>query len=986
MAFKRQSGSSDDRSSAAKRIFRRRRRESAGVCNPLETQCELPWHGLAPGGVAEELASDLDRGLSVQEAEVRLKRFGQNVLTVRRGKRPFRLLLDQFLQSLVLILIAAGIVTAFLDEWVESGVIFGVVVINAVVGFLQESRAIKAIEALARVMTTEATVVRDGMRLRLSAEQLVPGDLVIVQTGEKVPADLRLTYSRDIHVDESALTGESLPVEKHVAAVDEATMLAERTNMVYASTLCTRGQGAGIVVATGDATEVGKISHLISEAQDLKTPLTRRIAELSRLLLFVILGLAALTAVVGIIGGEPLVDMFIAGVAFAVSTIPEGLPAAVTIVLSVGVSRMAKRRAIIRRLPAVETLGSTTVICSDKTGTLTENQMTVVRVVVHGRWYSLTGQGYGPKGEVLECGERAVCRSEDGRGAVEEGLRADEGVSDHAALQELLRAGVLCNDSSLYFDEDRWRVNGDPTEAALIVSAAKAGLNQEEVEHALPRVDTLPFESEFQYMGTLHVAPRGERIAYVKGATERLLERASHSVTTDGSVQPVDGDWFRSQAEEMAATGLRVLAFARKQMPESAERLTHEDLESGLTLLGLQAMIDPPRPEAIRAVEVCHAAGIQVKMITGDHALTAGAIAEQLYLGPLHAPGQATGADQPSATGQTAATGQAAAPAGPAGARPAVMTGAALEVVAEEDLPQVAEETFVFARVTPEQKLRLVKALQSRRHIVAVTGDGVNDGPALRQADIGVAMGIAGTEVAKEAADMVLTDDNFASIEAAVEEGRGVFDNLTKFIAWTLPTNLAEGLVILAAVLGGLVLPIVPAQILWVNMTTGVVLGTTLAFEAKEKGIMHRPPRAAGAPILDRVLIERILLVGLLLLAEVYLLFEYALRTGYSLEEARTLAVNVIVFGELAFLFNCRSLLVSSWQVPLSSNRFVLAGVSTMTALQLLFTYLPPMNRLFSAQPLGWVPWLWIIAAAVLVHAVVELEKWMRRRGWMTSA
>lgn len=959
MAFKRQSGSSDDRSSATKRLFRRRRRESAGVCNPLETQCERAWHKLAPGEVAEELASDLDRGLSAQEAEARLGRFGQNVLTVRRGKGPFRLLLDQFLQSLVLILIAAGIVTAFLDEWVESGVIFGVVVINAFVGFLQESKAIKAIEALAKVMTTEATVVRDGMRLRVSAEQLVPGDLVIVQAGEKVPADLRLTYSRDIHVDESALTGESLPVEKHVAAVDEATMLADRTNMLYASTLCTRGQGAGIVVATGDATEVGKISHLISEAQELKTPLTRRIAELSRLLLFVILGLAALTAVVGIIRGEPLVDMFIAGVAFAVSTIPEGLPAAVTIVLSVGVSRMAKRRAIIRRLPAVETLGSTTVICSDKTGTLTENQMTVVRAAVPGRWYSLSGQGYAPKGEVLECGERMVCRSEDGPGVVEGDRGREESGSDNTALKELLRAGVLCNDSSLYFDEDRWRVNGDPTEAALIVSAAKAGLNQEEVEHALPRIDTLPFESEFQYMGTLHVAPRGERVAYVKGATERLLERASHSVTADGGLQPVDSAWFRSQAEEMAATGLRVLAFARKQMPVSTERLTHEDLESGLTLVGLQAMIDPPRPEAIRAVEVCHAAGIQVKMITGDHALTAGAIAEQLHLRR---------------------------PVDPAGARPAVLTGAEVEAVADADLPQVAEETLVFARVTPEQKLRLVKALQSRRHIVAVTGDGVNDGPALRQADIGVAMGISGTEVAKEAADMVLTDDNFASIEAAVEEGRGVFDNLTKFITWTLPTNLAEGLVILAAVLGGLVLPIVPVQILWVNMTTGIVLGTTLAFEAKEKGIMHRPPRPAGAPILDRVLIGRILLVGLLLLAEVYLLFEYARRTGYSLEEARTLAVNMIVFGELVFLFNCRSLLAPSWRVPLSSNRFIIAGVSTMIALQLLFTYLPSLNTLFDAQPLGWVPWLWIIEASVLVHLVVEVEKWVRRRGQMVSA
>jgi Ca2+-transporting ATPase len=850
-------------------------------------------------------------------------------------------LLSQFLQSLVVILIAAGAVTAFLREWVESGVIFGVVVINALVGFLQEARAIKAIEALAKVMTTEATVVRGGVRLKLPAHELVPGDLVVVQSGDKVPADLRLTYSRDVHIDESALTGESLPVEKRVDAVTEDIMLADRTNMAYASTLCTRGQGAGVVVATGDATEVGKISHLISEAEQLKTPLTRKIAQLSRLLLFVILGLAVMTAIVGIVRGEPVVDMFIAGVALAVGAIPEGLPAAVTIVLSIGVSRMARRRAIIRRLPAVETLGSTTVICSDKTGTLTENQMTVVTAALPGGRYSLTGQGYTPEGGLLDSNGRPVSDL-DGAGG--------------SALLELFRAGLLCNDSSLYFEEGRWSISGDPTEGALIVSAAKVGLNRETEEHSLPRVDTLPFESEYQYMATLHRTRSGERVAYVKGATERLLARAGHALDADGSLRPLDADWFERQAAEMASTGLRVLAFARKDMPASAEKISHEDVEEGLVLLGLQGMIDPPRVEAIRAVEVCHTAGIQVKMITGDHALTAGAIAEKLH---LRGPGQGD----------------------PDGSRPVlpVLTGSALEAITDADLPDAAENTYVFARVTPEQKLRLVTALQGKGHIVAMTGDGVNDGPALRQADIGVAMGITGTEVAKEAADMVLTDDNFASIEAAVEEGRGVFDNLTKFITWTLPTNLAEGLVIVVAILGGLVLPILPVQILWINMTTAVVLGMTLAFEAKEEGIMRRPPRPARAPILDQVLIGRIFIVGFVLLAEVYALFEYAQHSGLPLAEARTVASNIIVFGELTFLFNCRSLASPSWKVPLRNNRFLIVGVLLMVALQLLYTYLPGMSSLFSTAALSPAPWAWIIGAAVLVHIVIEFEKWVRR-------
>jgi Ca2+-transporting ATPase len=907
------------------------------------------WHRADVSELPQLLGTDLDAGLSPAEAGERLKSFGPNTITKRGGKSRLRLLLSQFSQTLVLILIVAGIVTAVLREYVDSGVIFGVVIINALVGFLQESKAVRAIEALSRSMTAEATVIRGGQRLRMSATDLVPGDLVVLQAGDKVPADLRLTYSRDLRVDESALTGESVPVEKQVAPLDEDTALADRTNMVYASALATAGQGTGVVVATGDATEVGKISGLIAEAEELKTPLTRKIAQFSRLLLYVIIGLAVVTALVGILRGEPVVDMFVAAVALAVGAIPEGLPAAVTIVLAIGVSRMARRKAIIRRLPAVETLGSTTVICSDKTGTLTENQMTVQKVAVAGRELYLSGGGYDPQGGVY----KDDASQDDAPLTVSSPEAGPE-------LLELFRAGLLCNDSSVYFEDGTWHISGDPTEAALIVSAMKAGLNREVVEHHMPRLDTLPFESEYQYMATLHRGldaegtggDRAGNVIYVKGAVERILDRASQNA--DGS--PLDAAAKRRVEQEsraLAAEGLRVLAFACKRVPDTVTEITHDDIESDLVFLGLQGMIDPPRAEALHAVRACREAGIQVKMITGDHVVTAAAIGKRLELGTTHC----HDGDEPKA-----------------------LTGAELAAVSDEDLVQTAAETVVFARVTPEQKLRLVRALQARGNVVAMTGDGVNDGPALRQADIGVAMGITGTEVAKEAADMVLTDDNFASIEAAVEEGRGVFDNLMKFITWTLPTNLAEGLVILAAIFAGTVLPILPKQILWVNMTTGVVLGITLAFEAKERGIMNRPPRKPDTPLLDGMMIGRILIVGVLLLGGAFGLFEYTTGAGYTTEQARTVAVNVIVFGEIFFLFSCRSLLRPSWKSGFRTNPILFAGVAAMIGLQMLFTYVPAMNALFSTAPISAPTWLYIVGVGVLVHLVMETEKWIRRR------
>lgn len=892
------------------------------------------WHHLTVEAALESLSTDLNRGLTSAEAEVRRSRYGSNTITQRRGAGPLKRALSQFNQALVIILIAAGAITAALQEWVDSGVIFGVVVINAIIGYLQEAKAVKAIEALSRSMSTETTALRDGQRTRIPASALVPGDIVHLQAGDKVPADMRLTYVRDLRVDESALTGESLPVEKAVQPLATDTTLADRTNMAYASTLVTTGQGAGVVVMTGDATEVGRISHLIAEAKELKTPLTRKIAAFSRLLLYVILGLAALTAIVGIIRGEAVVDMFMAAVALAVGAIPEGLPAAVTITLAIGVSRMARRRAIVRKLPAVETLGSTTVICSDKTGTLTENQMTVQLLALAGSVFTVTGAGYDPAG---------VIEDDDGSPGV----------------RELLLAGLLCNDSSVYKEDGEWHISGDPTEAALLVSAAKAGLNRDEMDRVYPRLDTVPFESEHQYMATLHSLPEragaanAQRRAYVKGAVEKILDRCRTQSTSGGQIAPLDRAWVQRQAEAMASQGLRVLAFASKDFPSDVAEISHDHVRSDLVFLGLQGMIDPPRSEAIEAVKACHTAGIQVRMITGDHALTAAAIAKRLNLKSI---GTSESAD------------------------PHPLTGAELAAMSDDALAEAIRNTYVFARVTPEQKLRLVTALQRHGHVVAMTGDGVNDAPALRQADIGVAMGVTGTEVAKEAADMVLTDDNFASIEAAVEEGRGVFDNITKFITWTLPTNLGEGLVILAAIFAGVSLPILPVQILWINMTTAVLLGLMLAFEPKESGIMERPPRPPQAPLLSGILIGRVVIVGVLLLAGAFALFEWGQQTGHTLEQSRTIAANVFVFGELFYLFNCRSLLRPSWHSRLWANKFLLAGAILMIALQLLYTYAPVMNDLFGSAPISITDWGWILVSSAAVHLLIELEKWIRRR------
>ena len=882
-----------------------------------------PWHAHDVATIARNYAVDPSNGLSDEEAAARLARHGPNRPTLRPGRSALARFATQMVEPLVLVLIASGLVTAALGEWVDSGVIFGVVLVNALVGFIQEGKAEAALAALARAVAAETTVLRESRRMRRDAAELVPGDVVLLAAGDKVPADLRLVASKDLRTQEAALTGESLPVDKHWDALPADTPLAERRNMAYAGTVVVAGQGRGVVVATGDGTETGRIAELIAQAPDLSTPLTRQMAGFSRQLLWIILALAALTFVVGVLRGETAVEMFMAAVALAVGAIPEGLPAAVTVTLAIGVARMAKRRAIVRKLPAVETLGSTTVICSDKTGTLTENEMTVLQLWCGGERFALSGHGYSPSGHL----------------AAPQGERA----SGTAALRETLLAGVLCNDAGLRHADGRWTIHGDPTEAALLVAARKGGLDEIALQALFPRRDELPFDSARQLMATLH-SVEGRDMVYVKGAPEKVLAACEAMLAADGRHLPLARAGIEDEARAMARQGLRVLALARREAAQDAPLATSH-LESGLCLLGLAGMLDPPRAHAVAAVKACQRAGIRVKMITGDHAETALAIARRLGI-----------ADDAGCA----------------------LSGRGLAALSDDALAAVTVDVDVFARVEPEQKLRLVRALQAGGAVVAMTGDGVNDAPALKQADIGIAMGLGGTDVAKEAAAMVLTDDNFATIEAAVEEGRGIYANLVKFVTWTLPTNFGEGLVILAAILLGMTLPITPLQILWINMTTAVLLGMPLAFEPVEQDVMAHPPRRPGSRMLDAALVRRILLVSTLMLLGAFGLFMLYLERGAPLAEARTVACNVFVLVEAAYLFCCRSLTRPLWRVAPFGNGWVWAGAGSMLALQLAFTYLPAMNRTFQTAPIGWAAWLEILLVAALATVAVEIGKWRR--------
>ena len=885
------------------------------------------WHSRTK----EEAFAGLEstpQGLSAEEAARRLATHGPNRLPPPKKRGALVRFLAQFHNVLIYVLLAAVAVTAALGHYVDSGVILAVVLANTVIGFFQEGKAESALDAIRNMLSHTAAVLRDGRRREIPAEELVPGDIVFLASGDKVPADLRLVEARSLRVDEAALTGESVAVEKDIAPVAEAAPIGDRRPMAYSGTLVTYGQAKGLVTATGEGTEIGRIGRLLAEVEDIATPLLRKMAVFARWLTGAILLSAAALFAFGVLArGFSAAEMFTAAVGLAVAAIPEGLPTILTVTLAIGVQRMARRHAIVRRLPAVETLGSVTVICSDKTGTLTKNEMTVQRVVTAGRVFEVDGAGYAPHGGF----------SVDG---------AELAPQDAPELADIARAALFCNDAVLHEAGGAWKLEGDPTEGALLTLALKAGLERHHESESLPRVDAIPFESEHRFMATLHHDHAGHAFAFVKGAPERLLQMCVRQRVA-GEDRPLDAGYWHRQVEALAAAGQRVLALAEAPMEKGKRELDFADVEQGLTLLALVGIIDPPRAEAIAAVAQCRAAGIRVKMITGDHGVTARAIGAAMGIGD--------------------------------GRR--VLTGAEIEALDDAALRGAVREVDVFARASPEHKLRLVRALQAEGEIVAMTGDGVNDAPALKQADVGVAMGLKGTEAAKEAAEMVLADDNFASIAHAVEEGRTVYDNLRKAITFLLPINGGESLSLVAAVLLGLTLPITPVQILWVNMVSSVALAMVLAFEPTEREVMRRPPRPPGEPVISGFLVWRILLVSLLFLAGIFGMFELALLRGASVEEARTVAVNTLVAMEVFYLFSVRYLRAPSFTFEgVKGTKPVLIAVFAVFGLQLLFTYAPFMETFFHSRPLSFATGLQIVAVGVALLVLLEIEKFLRRR------
>ncbi len=871
-------------------------------------------------------------GLSHAESERRLLAYGPNRLAEPEPPSTLKRLLRQFNNLLLHVLMAAAVTTAVIGHWVDAAVILAVVVLNAVIGFVQEGKAESALQAIRHLLSPHAVVLRDGHQHDIPAAGLVPGDIVLLASGDSLPADVRLLQARNLRVDESALTGESVPVDKSTAPVARDAAIGDRLCMSYAGTLVTQGQARAVVVATGVNTEIGRIGRMLESVEQGTTPLLQKMEVFGRRLTLVILAAAATLFVFGtFVRGMSAAEMFMAAVGLAVAAIPEGLPAIMTITLAIGVQRMARRNAVIRRLPAVEALGSVTVICSDKTGTLTRNEMTVQQVIGARQTLTVAGAGYAPEGELVLDGT-----------PMEPGRLAER----VPAAARMAQAAALCNDASLLQVDGQWTLAGDPTEGALLTYAMKAGLNTSDLKLEQPRIDVIPFESEHRYMATLHDVADA-KIVYVKGAPERVLVMCSEEIGLRGESKPLEHAWWAAQIDAQARAGRRVLALAERRLPASHSELAHVDVEQGLTLLGLVAIIDPPRDEAIRAVAQCRDAGIRVVMITGDHGVTASAIAGQLGMGEnLRA-----------------------------------ITGPQIEKMDETALRAAVSEVRVFARASPEHKLRLVQALKANGEVVSMTGDGVNDAPALKQADVGVAMGLKGTEAAKQAGAVVLADDNFASIAHAVEEGRTVYDNLKKTVTFLLPVNGGESLTLLIAVLLGIALPILPAQVLWVNMVSSVALAMVLAFEPTEADVMRRPPRPVDEPLLSRFLVWRIVFVSTLFLAGIFGMFEWALWHGASIEAARTTAVNTLVCMEVFYLFSVRYLKSRSftWQGVRGTPR-VLAAVAGVFILQLFFTYAPPMQKLFHTEALPLSTGVYIVVVGVALLIVLELEKALLRR------
>ena len=881
-------------------------------------------HALPGDEVLRKLESTSE-GLSADEAAKRLETGGPNRLPEPPKEGLLKRFFKHFHDLLIYILIAAAGVTAMLGHWVDTGVILGVVIINAIIGFVQEGKAEQALAGIRKMLSAHAQARRGGDWAEIEADDLVPGDIVRLRSGDRVPADLRLIDAVNLRIEESALTGESVPAGKTTDTADTDAGIGDRLGMAYSGTMVAAGRGTGVVTATGPATELGRINRMISEVETLATPLTRQMNRFGKILSIVVVGMAVLMWFAGwLLHDFTTSELFLAAIGFAVAAIPEGLPAILTITLALGVQRMARRKAITRKLNAVETLGSVTVVCSDKTGTLTRNEMTARDVVTPAGRYAVSGTGYQPEGEITLGNDSTS-------------------LEQHPDLRALIEVMAVCNDSEIAEADGHWKVTGEPTEGALRTLARKSGFTGKDYE----RVAVIPFESENKFMATLNRVPGGATRILFKGAPDRLLDRCALQSRDDNATEPIERDFWEKQIEELSSRGLRVLAAAARDVDSGKGDLEMSDLESGMVFLGLVGIIDPPRPEAILAIKACQQAGIRVKMITGDHAGTAKSIGLEMGIGD----------------GDHA------------------VTGAELEAASDEELRQLVRDHDIFARTSPEHKLRLVQALQANGEVVAMTGDGVNDAPALKRADVGVAMGIKGTEATKEAAEIVLADDNFASIERAIEEGRTIYDNLRKSILFILPTNGAEALVILIAVVFGLVLPLTPVQILWVNMVTAVTLAMALAFEPAEPGVMRRPPRNPKAPILGGAFLWRIGFVSVLIGGATIAVFLVEIRLDMPVELARTVTVNTLVCAQVFYLFNSRFLRESSLSFTrLFTNRVVWLAVGVLAVLQLVFVYAPFMHRLFGSAALELRHWLVPLGIGLAVFLLVEAEKAVFRR------
>lgn len=884
------------------------------------------WHALS---VEQVLARQQTSTAGLGDEEVARRRavHGYNRLPPLKRRGPLLRFLRQFHNVLIYVLLAAALITLLMAHWLDAGVILGVVFINAIIGFIQEGRAEQALDAIRDLLSQRATVVRAGRARVVTAEELVPGDIVLLQSGDRVPADLRLVREKNLRIDEAILTGESVPVEKSVITVSESTIPAERFCISYSGTFVTFGQATGVVIATGNRTEIGRISEMLGEVQTLMTPLLRQMAVFANWLTAAILVFASATFAFGVTFRDySAADMFMAATAIAVAAIPEALPPLITIMLAIGVQRMARRNAIIRRLPAVETLGSVTVICTDKTGTLTLNEMMVQSIVTADRQIEVSGEGYTPRGSLLV-----------------NGMLVDTG--DDEEMRELGRAALLCNDAMLENGAGRWKLHGDPTEGALVAMGMKIGLDPDQERRRYPRVDVIPFESEHRFMATLHHDHAGHSFIYLKGAPEVVLEKCLSMGPSDTDA-PLDHGYWQKQIATIAERGQRPLAVALKRIPHGKQGLAFKDAQGGYSLLGIFGISDPLRPEAEASVRRCREAGIRVLMVTGDHVLTARAIGAQLGMG----------------------------------GRGPVLGGEDINQMDDAELESTLRSTDIVARASPEHKLRLVQMLQAQGNIVAMTGDGVNDAPALKRADVGIAMGRKGTEVAREAAEMVLADDNFTSIISAVGEGRTVYENLRKSIIYVLPTSGGETMLVVSAILIGLTLPITALQILWINMVTTVTLALALAFEPGEAAFMQLPPRRPHEPILSRLIVWRILFVSMVMAAGTFGLFLWLMESGADIAYARTVSVNTLVMFEVFYLFNTRYIIAPVWRLrDFTGNRMILLAIALIVILQLLFTYSTPMQALFHTVALDLNTWLHILLVAFSLFILIECEKLLIR-------